>query len=290
MAEQTVGTRSGDVGGKAQPHSRQRFCRRSITRTDVPSSDKEFLREAAQRYPSNALVLACVLSNDALPAQRRDLIEQFKQVSPDNPLVNYLSARDYSKNQQPDLALKEFAEASSKNGFCDFTVERVQGLEQVYLDAGYSAAEAKALAMTSVQIPILSQLRELGRDMSTLERQYVGASDSASAETLARMGMGFADNLTRAGANGLLSQMIATVAEREFLSGLPDASYEFIAQPIGERLAQLQAQDKSIHEAARFFDRWMQTANDAQLVSYFDRLKLYGEAAALDWARAQLSD
>lgn len=70
----------------------------------------------------------------------------------------------------------------------------------------------------------------------------------------------------------------------------PDGTYDFLAQPIGERLAQLQTQQNSIRQDAKFFDVWLTTANEAQLVSYFDRMKLYGEAAALHWARTQLSD
>src|SRR5579859_369494 len=81
------------------------------------SGDLELLREAARRFPRDAFVLASVLGNDALPDQRRELLEQFKEVSPENPLANYLSAREDLKNQQPALALKEMAEAASKTGF-----------------------------------------------------------------------------------------------------------------------------------------------------------------------------
>jgi hypothetical protein len=253
------------------------------------TSDKELLREAARRFPENAFVLATVLANDVLPDQRRELIERLKEVSPENALANYLSARDYLKNQQADLALREFTEGSSKNGFQDFSVERIQGLEEIYLSASYSAAEAKALAMTSLKVPSVAELRELGREMSKLEGQYAAAGDAASAEMVARLGLSLAADITRGNANSLLSQIVGTVVEREFLSGLdPNASYDFLAQPVSERLAQLQAQNRSIREAAKFFDHWMQRANDAQLVSYFDRLKLYGEAAAIDWARNQL--
>jgi hypothetical protein len=254
------------------------------------TSNKEFLREAVRRFPDSSFVLASALANDALPDQRRQLMDRLKEVSPENPLANYLSARDHLKNQQPDLALREFTDGSSKNGFHDFTVERIQGLEEMYLSAGYSPAEAKALAMTSLQVPSVSQLRELGRDMSALERRYAATGDAASAQMLARMGLTLAADITHGNANSLLSQMVGTVVEREFLSSLdPNVSYDFLPEPVPERIAQLQAQDRSIREAAQFFDHWMQTANDAQLVSYFDRLKLYGEAAAINWARTQVS-
>jgi hypothetical protein len=255
------------------------------------TSDKEHVREALRRFPDSPFVLTSALSHDALPEQRRELIERLKQVSPDNPLPSYLAARDYLKNQQQDLALNEFIDASSKSGFQDFSVERIQGLEDMYLSAGYSAAEAKALAMTSLKVPSIAQLRELGRDMSKLERQYVAAGDSASAEMLAKMGLTLAADISSGNANSLLSQMVGSVVAREFLSGLdPKANYDFLTQPVNERLAQLQAQNKSIRESAKFFDKWVQSANDAQLVGYFDRLKLYGEAAAMNWAKGQFSE
>jgi hypothetical protein len=255
------------------------------------TSDKEFLREAVRRYPESAFVLVSALAHNVSPEQRGEWIEQLKRIAPDNPLANYFSARDHLKNQQPELALQEFTDASSKKGFHDFTVERIQGLEDMYLGAGHSAAESKALAMSSVQIPTIRHLRELGREMSKLQRQYADAGDAESAQILARHGLSLAANLNNGGAQSLISQMVGNVVEKEFLRGLDaDANYDFMIQSPAERLAQLQAQDKSIRDSARFFDHWMQQANEGQLVSYFDRLKLYGEAAALQWARTQLPE
>ena len=189
----------------------QAFLARNKTNADSlltafnATHDQEFLREAARRYPSNALVLASVLGYDVFPGQRRELIEQFKQVSPENPLANYLSAREYTKNQQPELALREFIEASGKNGFHDFSVERLQGMEELYLASGYSAAEAKALAMANLEFPALGKLRDVGRDMAAVERQYAAAGDTASAQALAKLGLGLAGNTLNAGVNSLMS-------------------------------------------------------------------------------------
>jgi hypothetical protein len=85
--------------------------------------------------------------------------------------------------------------------------------------------------------------------------------------------------------------MTGSRVEQELLRALdPNATYDFIQQPINDRLAQLDAQDKSIREACRFFDQWMRTATEGQLISFFDRLKLYGEPAAVTWARTQLGN
>src|SRR5947207_3800815 len=172
------------------------------------NGDPELLREAARRYPSNAFVLVSVLGNDALPEQRRELLEEFKQVSPENPLANYLSARENLKNQQPELVLSELAAASAKNGFNDFTIERVQGLEELYLSAGHSPAEAKALAMLGVQEPSLPPLRDLAGSLSAWERQSAAQGDSASVQSIARSGLGLAANITTAGPRSLATQML----------------------------------------------------------------------------------
>jgi hypothetical protein len=252
------------------------------------TGDKAFLRQAVERFPDRAFVLAAALAQDALPEQRSDLLAKLKELSPDNPLANYLSARDHLKQQQPDLALKEFQEAAAKNGFHDFTVERIQGLEEMYLAVGYSAAEAKALAMTSVHLPAVGQMRELGREMSRLQQQYANAGDGASAELLAKMGIALADDISGSSARSLLGEIVGSIVEREFLKGLdPVGTYDFLPVTVNERLAELTEQERRIRESSRFVDQWMRTASEAQLVSYFDRLKLYGEAGAISWARAQ---
>jgi hypothetical protein len=273
----------------------QSFLARNKTNADSllaafnVAADPEYLREAALRYPSNAWVVASVLGNDLFPAERREWIDRFKQVAGENPLPNYLSARDYLQNQQPQQALQELADASAKRGFDDYTVYRAQGLEELYLSSGYSTAEAKALATMSVQEPALPALRNLANDLSTMERQYATAGDSASVAAIAKVGLGLAADITSAGARTLGTQMLGASAERDFLTGLdPNGSYDFLQQPIAERLAQLRADRNVVLEESKLANNWLATADEPQLVSYFDRMKLYGEAAALQWARTQM--
>jgi hypothetical protein len=286
----------GDVNVfKLSPEQVQAFLMKNTTNAESllaafnVSGDKEFLREAVRRSPDSPFVLAAALTHDALPDQRRELVDRFKQLAPDNPLADYLSARDHLKNQQPDVALKELVEASSKNGFHDFTIERIQGLEDIYLDAGYTAADAKALAMAGVQLKSIVQLRQLGDNIAALQQQYAAGGDTASAEVLARMGLTLAADIAQGTGNTFIGQMSGSRVERELLRALdPNATYDFVTQPINDRLAHLDAQDKSIREACQFFDQWMRTASEGQLISFFDRLKLYGEPAAITWARTQL--
>ena len=82
--------------------------------------------------------------------------------------------------------------------------------------------------------------------------------------------------------------MISIAAERDFLNGLdPNVPYDFLQQSVSDRLAALQAQKAAIREGTRFFDDWLSSADPSQVVSYFDRFKLYGEGPAMNWARMQ---
>ena len=99
------------------------------------------------------------------------------------------------------------AEAASKNGFHDFTIERIQGLEDIYLDAGYTAVEAKALAMAGVQLKSIVQVGQLGGDISALQQQYAAAGNAASAEMLARIGLTLAADLAQGTGNTFIGQM-----------------------------------------------------------------------------------
>jgi hypothetical protein len=253
------------------------------------TADPELLREAARRYPSNVLVVSSLLAHDAAPEQRREWIDQFKRLAQANPLPNYLSALDYLHNQQPQQGLQELAEASTKGGFTDYTTDRAQGLEELYLASGYSSAEAKALSTMSVQEPALAALHDLAHVLSTMESQYAAAGDTASATAIAKLGLGLAANISEAGTKSLGTQMLSASAERDFLRGLdPNGTYDFLQQPIDQRLAQLQTDRKAAVDESKWATDWLGSASDSQLVSYFDRMRLYGEGAALKWARTQI--
>jgi hypothetical protein len=255
------------------------------------SGNADFLREAERRYPNDPRVLAAVLGSDALSEKRGELVNRLKQVSGDNPLGNYFAAREAFRNQQPEEAYIQMQEASTKTTFTDFTMERAQGLEELYLSAGHSVAEAKALATMGVNEPSLPLLRDVAAGLSALERQYVAGGDVASAELVAKQGLALSANIANAGTRSLATGLLAGSVERSFLSPLnPAGSYDFLGQPVEERLSQLRQDRQEVLSGMEFYDEWLRTASETQLIPYFDRVRLYGEAAALNWARAQTGD
>ena len=69
------------------------------------------------------------------------------QSAPENALANYLSALDCFKAGQTDQAVQELIAASDKPQFQDYSLNSVQDDEETYLAAGYSEAEAAAVAL-----------------------------------------------------------------------------------------------------------------------------------------------
>src|SRR5205085_7027014 len=130
--------------------------------------------------------------------------------------------------QQPQQAFQELAEASGKGRFNDYTVDREQNLEELYLSSGYSTAEAKALSAIGVQEPALPGLRDLATELSKLQGQYAKAGDSASVSAIAKAGLGLAADIRDAGTKSLTTQLLGGSIERSFLGGLdPNGSYNF---------------------------------------------------------------
>jgi hypothetical protein len=106
---------------------------------------------------------------------------------------------------------------------------------------------------------------------------------------MAKLGLGLAANIANAGTRSIATEMLGASVERSFLTGLdPNGSYDFLPQPIPDRLAQLRANRQVVLDDNKLYNGWLETADETQLISYFDRVKLYGESAALAWAKGQM--
>ncbi len=255
------------------------------------SGDTGFLRTALTNFPHDANVLLNVITRDLFPEAQRQLLDQFQTAAPDNALADYLSARNHLKNGQPQLAVQDLLVATQKPGFDEYTVEKIQSLEELCLSTGKPPAEAKALAMSGTHLPQLAPLKNLAQEMATLQKQYLAAGDGASAESLAYMGITLAERVgTQAGGRGLLNQLVGLAMERIVLSPLDqEKNYEFLQSTVPQRMASLDTQRKDIRESVQVFKRWLPAASEAEVIIYFDRLKLYGEAAALKWLDSRQS-
>ena len=280
---------------KLPPEAVESFLRQNRTNAESllaayqATQDPQYLKLAAERHPDEPLVALQIVANNVFPEQQREWLDRLKALDPNNALTDYLSARQFLQTGQPQLAIQELQAAATKPGIHDYLRERIQGLEELYLRSGMPPAEAKVLGMTGLALPMLPQLNELARETLALQQQYAAAGDTASAEALAQYQVLLARHLSQGqGATCLVNQRVGMAMERGALALLePAQAYDFLGQSPAERLAVLQNQTTRMQETIRWFGQWLPQASDSELIAYIDRVKLYGEPAAIQWLRGQ---
>lgn len=249
------------------------------------TGDPAYLRSAADLFPDDPRVQLQVATHEAFAGERRGWLDRFKQSSPENSIGDYLSAREHFKSGNRDAAIQDLLASATKADFNDFTIEKIQAIEEAHLLAGKSPAEAKGVAFSNVHLPHLVQLRDLAKDMAALQGQYMNAGDQASAERMAQIGATLGHHLSDGGgASSILNQLVGLIIEEELLKRpSPSTVWGFLGRNTGERLAEIQARKDVVRGGARLFNEWLPNASEADLISYFDRVKMYGEPAAISW-------
>ena len=250
--------------------------------------DTNYLREAATNFPNDPRVQLSVLQRDVFPQERRKWLDLFKASSPENPLANYLSARDYFKGGQSALAVSELLEAAGKPAFKDYVMEFKLDEEELNVAAGRSSLQARLSSSGWAQdlLPQLASLKSLAQDVAALQQQYVGAGDSGSAENLARAGLMLASGLRSGdGDKFVIKALVGNAIEAIMLSPLdPNGSYDFLGgKSPNDRLAELKQQKASLRTLRQATQDALPNMTEAELLSYTERQRLYGELEAMRW-------
>jgi hypothetical protein len=247
----------------------------------------EFLMMALTNFPNDPRVLFAAIALKDGPDAQRARLDRFKAAAPDNALADYLSARDHFKNSRPEQALADLLAASGKTGFQDYTLHAMQNAEELYLQAGKSTAEAKALGASTVLLPHLALLNDVAKDMVALQGQYLAVGDVASAEHLAQMGVQLGQRLqTGEGARFFFNQLVGIAVDRLVLGPLDtEKNYNFLGGSVSEYMAQLDARRAAVKEDGQYLDQWIVNASETDIISFFDRVKIYGDSGALAWLR-----
>jgi len=251
------------------------------------SGDKTFLKEAREKFPNDPRVAFASLFKTDSVEERREWLEHFKQAAPENSLAGYLSALDYFKAGQSDRAVEELGTAAGKTSFQDYSLDFMQSAEEAYRSAGYSEAEAKAIAATQLLLPHLSEFRDLGRKMVDLSNSYKQAGDQESAQAALQMATDLGKRLAQpSGWNTLIGELVGMAVEKDALTAMdPAAAYGTSGQTVQGRLDELGRQREARREIVRANWSLVESMSEAELSMYFDREKIFGEIEALKWAR-----
>ena len=205
-----------------------------------------------------------------------------------NPLANYLSARDYLKSGQSGLAVSELLEAAGKPAFKDYAMDFKLDEEELNMAAGRSSLQARLSSSGWAQdlLPQLASLKALAQDVAALQKEYVGAGDNSSAENLAQAGLMLANGLRSGDADKfVIKQLVGNAIEAIMLSPLdPNGSYDFLGgKSPSDRLAELKQQRVSLRTLTQVTQDALPNLTEAELLSYTERQRLYGELEAMRW-------
>lgn len=250
------------------------------------SGDTNYLNEAIQRHPDDPRVQFAVLSRGLLPEQRREWLDAFNAALPDNKLPEYFSAMDYLKQGRTDLALTDLQQASKKGAFNDFYMESLQDLEEAYRSGGASLMDAKLLSMSQLHLPHLKQLRDLGRVLAEQMEQLQASGDIAGSQQLAAYGEKLGWDIAEQKPTPLITELVGMAIEYGMLKNMDAATAQAIlGMSAQDRMAQLDANKASIRAISQAEGPWEPNSQmtDAEVLSYLERSKAFGERSAMQW-------
>jgi hypothetical protein len=248
--------------------------------------DTNYLNEAATSFPNDPQVQLAVLSRDVYPEDRRKWLEAFKTSSPDNSLANYLSAADYFRGGKSDEAVQELLAASGKKEFQNYAVENLLNVEELSSDSGLPPTLASSHAMaciSSESLPLLADFK--------LVSQFIGEAmknDPSSAAELAQVGLEFTGKINSGDSGKLLiNQLVGTSSERIILAQLDqNTAYDFLDGQTPAQVSEAYKQQKAeLYRLAKDFGpaQLQMIQSESETASYMQRMKIYGELAAMKW-------
>jgi hypothetical protein len=248
------------------------------------SHDKSFLREAAEKFPSDPFVQAKVLMHDIFPEDRQKWADALKKSDPDNSFPYLLSAQDLVKKGDMAGALKEINSMGARK-FEDYTRQSMADLEDAYISSGRPLLESKFQATSEILIPSLASFKQAATGLLQDSAAQFGkagdyASEAAVLKAVWEMGSQLRRDDNPVMITGLVGIAIQSMALKQW-SG--NGESPFPQGTVEERLAQNQALRQQVRDQNSVVDQWMPQATEPELLTYFDRMKIFGETEAIKW-------
>jgi hypothetical protein len=254
------------------------------------TGDRGLLQEAKEKYPKDPkvnLIGYLTVPYDGRQSdspERWRLLEAFKESAPENPMGNYLAARDYFKSGQTDKAVEELTAAAGKAGFQDYSAEFLQNSEEAWRAAGYSEAEAKSVAAAWLSTGAIVEVKRLGENLVALANAYQQAGDATSAQSVLRIGVVLGNQLDQPSATVLVRNLAGLRVESQALSALaPTTPYDDSGRTVADRLAEIAQRREALISLRDQGVKALETMADSDLVSVYDREKTLGSESALRW-------
>lgn len=253
------------------------------------STNVAYLTEAARAFPEDPDVQYAVVASRAAPDVQRQWIELYKTSSPDNALAWYFSGLEHYRTGDTNRAIAELLVAAHKPAFRADLAPTLQAIQEMHMSAGRAAEEARILAFqSSAMVPHLVQMRELanamGGSIDALRRQ----NDASTAEQIAGSGFVLGSHLSAGGGSQtLINQLVGIAIQKKFLDQFDGEGSDPFGRPIAEARSQIENHRNSLRDHTKSATALLAGLDDRQLDNYMERVKLYGEEAALVWMKSK---
>lgn len=240
------------------------------------SDDEAYLTEALRKYPNDPQVLLTSLRLSSDPAVNLKTLEALKLADPGNGIGNCLAAGALFDLGRADEALAELLSMTGKP-IDDYSISSCQNDEEAYASAGFSSLEAKITSIFSGKKPSLMKMgAPLVKNLDAMRSAYETAGDQAGVDSIRQIHSEIGTQLRNGGS--LVDELVGTVHEKAALKGLESPEAE-------ERLREIEQRKAALTASARRIPALMENpaVSEGDWVSYFDRVKLFGEQAANGW-------
>lgn len=245
-----------------------------------------YLREATEKWPADPQIAFEALTDTGLTAaaERRQWVDTFKKASPDNSAGNYLSAIQHFRDGSKDTAIAELEIAFGKSKFDDMTLTRMQGNEEAYRSSGLSEPESHVAAMFQLTLPLLNEMRFLGKQMDVLSQSYIQEGDIASAEATVKIALNLGEQYRASGKALLVHQQLGWDIGENVLRTLdPSSPFGRGDHTVQRALDSIKQERHGISTLLRASVPFQDRMEPNDWIVYTDRMKMLGEPNAMQW-------
>jgi len=258
------------------------------------SQDPAYLREAIKNFEDNPAVQLEAALRAPTVEERRQGIEAFKKLSPDNPLGNYLQA-DLAFTQGDYANAAEGLSANLSNGTLpDFSASLFQNTESAYSSSGYTPIESKIAALFAFnedRVRYLGSLQNVSENLTNLRNQFIQQGDIDAAEPTVQMEITLGQHIQNQVNPALLNALVGQAIERRTLESLDPAT------PLGSnngtvqsRLDELATKGQEINVLLNSLQAYpIESMSPEELNQYTQHVQQDGEIGALKWWSAKKS-
>jgi hypothetical protein len=256
------------------------------------TGDRSLLHEAMERFPNDPRVAMAayfrISPEDMTPEERSRWLATWRQADPGNSLPSFMTALEQLKAGQLDAA-RDAMQVAATGSFNDNVLDSIQNAEEAWRSTGVSEVEAKTISHSETVLPSLAPLKQLGVQLVDLAQTYENAGDPTTANELRRSALGLSLQLENAPGTTLITELVGMAVERKALDGLPPNSlYDEAGTTVQDRIDQLTGRRAEIRDLAGQTTELFSRMSDQDRISYADRMRTFGELAAMRWAVEKL--